>query len=218
MISHHPHPDLLADCARGALNSGAALVVATHVHSCAVCREETSFLERVGGALLYDETPVSLSGDAFERALKRLDLPEPAVRTKLDPQLPPYLDRFAIARPLRSQKIGRRLWVTPNIWFASVTADPSDSACTYLVYARPRTRLSLHTHVGREFTTVLHGAFRDGGSEYRPGDFAEADGAILHAPAVTAESDCLCLISADAPMHLTGRVARAIQAMTGRFY
>src|SRR5262249_19961536 len=162
----HPSPEILGDCARGALNAGATLVVATHVNACAICQEEVSFLERVGGVLLQDETPVSLSGDAFERALRRIDRQAQVAGKSPEQQLAAYLDRFAIAGPLRSQTIGRRLWVTPNIWFAPVAADTSDNARTYLVYGRPNTRLSLHTHTGREFTTVLHGAFRDGGSVF----------------------------------------------------
>ena len=43
-------------------------------------------------------------------------------------------------------------------------------------------------------------------------------GAGGSAPAVTAQSECLCVISADAPMQLHGHIARLIQAVTGRLY
>jgi putative transcriptional regulator len=218
MITHHPTPELLADYARGALKSGASLIAATHIHNCVVCREEIGFLERVGGILLHDEMPTSLSEDALRNVLKRIDQQKRVDEISAERRIPKYLDRFAIAEPLWSQKIGRRMWVTPNIWFAPVGDQVSDSTRTYLLYARPNTKLSQHTHAGREFTVVLHGAFRDGDDLFGPGDFAETDGAILHSPTATDESDCLCLISADAPMRLTNPIARAIQTVTGRFY
>ena len=46
----------------------------------------------------------------------------------------------------------------------------------------------------------------------------ETDDTITHAPAVTAEDACLCLISADAPMRLKGQPARFIQALAGTLY
>ncbi len=217
MIIHHPATEVLSDYARGALNAGAALVVATHVQACTVCREEVGFLECIGGIVLQDEASVALSDGAFRNVLNRIA--QRAVNGKgVERQAPSYLDRFAISQQLRSRKIGRRLWVTPNIWFAPVGEGAPNEARTYLLYARPNTRLSQHTHAGREFTIVLHGAFRDGGGLFGPGDFAETDDAILHSPTVTDESDCLCLISADAPMRLTNPIARVIQTLTGSFY
>ncbi|HEY0299793.1 MAG TPA: ChrR family anti-sigma-E factor [Rhizomicrobium sp.] len=218
MISHHPSPEVLADCARGALNAGATLVVAAHIDLCAGCREEVGLWEHVGGVVLQDEIPASLSESALQNALNRLDR-QTHVAEKFPPRrLPGYLDRFVVPQSLRSQDVGRRLWVTPNIWFAPVAARTPDSGRTYLMYARPNTKLSLHTHAGREFTTVLHGAFRDGLGLFGPGDFAETDDDILHAPTVTGDMDCLCLISAEAPMRLTNPIARAIQVLTGTFY
>lgn len=218
MISHHPTPELLADCARGALDAGATLVVAAHIHACAVCREETALWESVGGALLQEETPALLSDDAFARVVSRLDAPEPVAVRREKKELPGHLDSFSIPKPLRALRFGRRLWVTPNIWFAPIVSLSEDAARTYLVYAKPNTKLSKHTHTGREFTVVLHGAFRDDSGLYGPGDFAETDDTILHTPVVTGDSDCLCFISADAPMRLTNPIARAIQVLTGRVY
>src|ERR1700749_2437314 len=120
MISHHPSPELLADCTRGALDAGATLVVATHVHGCAVCRKEVGLLESVGGILLDQEAPAALSENALESALARIDQQGSPYSKAPKGGLPRYLERFAISGPLEQQKMGRRLWVTPNIWFASI--------------------------------------------------------------------------------------------------
>lgn len=216
MISHHPPPDILADSARGALDYGAMLVVAAHVHACAVCRAELALWENIGGALLEDEEPQPMDANAFERAVARIASIKPAPARKTS--LPKYLEAFSIPAPLRGQSFGRRLWVTPNIWFTSVVKPAESGSLTYLVHAGPNTKLSLHTHVGREMTVVLHGSFRDGTGLYCAGDFADVDGDVTHSPAVTGDQDCLCLINADAPMQLSNPIARLIQALTGHFY
>ena len=119
---------------------------------------------------------------------------------------------------LASQTIGRRRWVTPTIWFAPIIMPWQSAARTYLVYAGANTVLAEHTHSGREFTHVIKGAFADGSGRYDEGDFAYTDETITHTPTVTRDSGCLCLISSDAPMRLTGLPARMIQRMIGTPY
>jgi putative transcriptional regulator len=220
MTGHHPSPEILAEYASGALHAGAALVVACHIEGCAVCRSEVRLWEDVAGVLLEDSVPQALADDALARMLARLDEQESAV---IAPAMPDFLRRFELPGPLKSHKIGRRRRVTPNIWFAPVELPGqrlSDRAAprTYLVYANRNTMLAEHTHVGREFTQVITGAFADNGGLYSQGDFACTDEGIMHTPGVTQDAECLCLISADAPMRLTGFAARFIQTVTGTLY
>jgi putative transcriptional regulator len=91
-------------------------------------------------------------------------------------------------------------------------------ARTYLVYATRNTALAEHTHRGREFTHVIAGAFADPTGRYGAGDFALTDETVTHNPTVTMEAECLCLISADAPMRLSGLAARFLQTATGTLY
>jgi putative transcriptional regulator len=215
MTQHHPSPEILAEYASGALHAGAMLVVACHIESCAVCRSEATLWEGVAGALLETSAPAQLSDGALERMLARLDAAEPQ---PIRPVVPDFLNRFDLPASLKAQKIGRRRRVTPNIWFAPVEISSQGLARTYLVYAARNTALAEHSHAGREFTHVLAGAFADGGGRYAEGDFACTDEVVTHTPAVTQESECLCLISADAPMRLTGLSARIIQSLTGTLY
>ncbi len=87
--------------------------------------------------------------------------------------------------PLKGRRIGARRRITPNIWFAPVDMPDQGSARTYLVYANRDTVLAEHTHVGREFTHVITGAFTDNGGRYDKGDFACTDEAVTHTPGVT---------------------------------
>jgi putative transcriptional regulator len=215
MTCHHPSPDILAEYASGALHAGAALVIACHLEVCAVCRSEVVLWESVAGTMLEDSAPQALSDGALERMLARLDEEEAIAAF---PAIPDFLERFDLPGPLKSHRIGRRRRVTPNIWFAPVELPGPGLARTYLVYANRNTVLAEHRHVGREFTQVITGAFVDNGGRYDRGDFACTDEAIIHTPGVTQEAECLCLISADAPMRLTGFAARLIQTVTGTLY
>jgi putative transcriptional regulator len=215
MTQHHPSPEILAQYASGALHAGAMLVVACHIESCAVCRGEVALWEGAAGALLETSTPALMSDGALERMLARLDADEPQT---VRHAIPDFLARFDLPAHLTAQKIGRRRRVTPNIWFAPVEMPGQGAPRTYLVYAGRNTALAEHTHAGREFTHVLAGAFTDSSGRYAKGDFACTDEAVTHTPAVTEESECLCLISADGPMRLTGLAARIIQGLTGTLY
>jgi putative transcriptional regulator len=160
---------------------------------------------------------VTLANDALARTLARIERHD-ATRERAARKLPDFLERFSVPAALRDQEIGARLWLTPSIWFAPMAIEPGSQSRTYLVYARKDTSLPVHTHRGREFTAVLHGSFRDGLETFGKGDFEEADESLSHAPAVTAETDCLCVISADAPMLLKGRIARMVQSLSGTLY
>jgi putative transcriptional regulator len=212
MTRHHPDPEILAEYAAGHLHRGAMLVIACHLESCVLCRQEAGLWESVGGALLEDSAAMEMSDGALARTMARLEEPEAA-----SPALPSFLARFEIPKHLAAQKIGRRRFVTPAIWFAPVEAGDGE-ARTYLVYAKPGTVLAEHSHRGREFTQVLAGAFSDATGIYDKGDFALTDDALSHTPAVTGASECLCLISAEAPMRLKSLPARILQAMTGSHY
>jgi putative transcriptional regulator len=214
MIRHHPSPDVLSDYARGALPAGLKLVVSCHLHSCEVCRREVAVWENAGGALLLAAAPVALADDALAKALARIDGAEPAQRPAK--HLPEFLKRFPVPPPLQGQDIGSQLWLTPSIWFAPVRFPAGCQGRTYLVYGKENTVLPEHTHRGREYTSVLCGSYSDGTGTFAEGDFEEVDGSLSHAPA--AQSECLCVISADAPMLLHGRIARMVQAVTGNLY
>lgn len=58
---HHPDSALLMEYASGSLREPVALLIATHLALCPQCRAESHRLETVGGALLEEATPTSMS-------------------------------------------------------------------------------------------------------------------------------------------------------------
>jgi putative transcriptional regulator len=216
MIRHHPSGDLLSSYAAGGLNAGAALVVGSHVEVCTVCRDEIALLNGLGGLMLAKLDPAALSEGALERALKRLG--DERAPQRAPAPLPRFLNGFAIPKRVQSQEIGARLWLAPGIWFAPVQAEGKTETCTYLVYGAKNRILPRHTHVGRELTVVLKGAYSDDLGRFAAGDFAEADDTLSHAQIVSADGECLCLISSDGPMKPEAFTARLVQSFAGHRY
>ena len=218
MIHHHPSGDILSAYASGALNEGPALVVACHIDGCGQCRRKLGVWNGLGGALLEKTAPLALREGALDQALRAIAETNELAKPAKSPEPPPFLARFDLPERVRRQSIGSRRWLTPNIWFAPINAARRSESCTYLVYGRKNTLLPRHTHVNREFTAVLSGGYRDTLGAFDAGDFVETDPTILHAPGVTDDAECLCLIDSDGPMKVEGFVARLVQLYAGRRY
>lgn len=210
MIVHHPSNEMLSAYASGALVPGEGLVVACHLERCALCAQTVADFESLGGCLLEKTQSEALSEGALARVLAAIDRPG-AMAEERNASVPGYLARFDLPQTLRRQTIGPRQWLTPSIWFAPVNLSPRASARTYLVYGRKNTSLPRHTHAGRELTAVLAGGYRDTLGDFDAGDFVETDETVLHAPSVTTDDACLCLITSDGPMKLRGFLARLVQ-------
>jgi putative transcriptional regulator len=62
---------------------------------------------------------------------------------------------------------------------------------------------------------VLKGAYRDGDVLYGPGDFASNDETVEHQPRITADGECVCLISAEGALVPRDWVGRFFQPFVG---
>jgi len=205
--TRHPEDSLLMAYAAGSLPEAAALVVATHMAYCPLCRAEVGRFEAVGGALLDDASPAEVDSGALDAVLARLDGREPA---------PAPAPAFAqgTPRPLRDYLGGtleevkwRRL--IPGVRQAPIAvADPA--ARLGLLKIKAGSGVPVHTHEGGELTLVLRGWFTDSTGAYRPGDFAYADDELTHRPIAGEGDDCICLALNEGPMRLTGPVGRLL--------
>jgi len=194
--NRHPSEDLMLDYARGAIDAGRALVLATHLHACPACRAAVRLGEAVGGALVDALEPAELAHDALARAMARIDLPAPA--TTPAPRAPHDWIKVP-AEVMLAAKRNRR-WAAPGVWVAPVTRDRRTGARSYLLGIGPGIAVPRHTHRGLELVCVLKGAYRDRGEVYGPGDFAESDEDIEHRPHVTMDGECVCFAAADNPL------------------
>jgi putative transcriptional regulator len=205
----HPSEDLIFDFARGALEPGRGLVLATHLIACPDCRATARLAEAVGGALIDQLEPAALAPDALTSALARLDRPAP-VATK-SPAAPD--DWIRVPPEVRLAARRNRRWAAPGVWVAPVTRDRRTGARSYLLGIGPGIAVPRHTHRGLELVCVLKGAYHDRGEIYGPGDFAESDEAIEHRPQVTMDGECVCFAAADNALVARDLIGRLMQPL-----
>jgi putative transcriptional regulator len=186
MINHHPSEATLAAYAAGTLPQPLALVAATHLGRCAVCRQALAALETTGGAMLEDLRPVSLSVGALDQLLGRLDEAVPPPPPVLNPDLPAPLNRVAFARwwPIGMGVRYRPFPASPTAWGG-------------LLFAQSGRSLPRHGHKGLELTCILSGAFVDGSGTYAAGDLAEPVTDHDQPPVVIGPDPCLCVIASE---------------------
>jgi putative transcriptional regulator len=216
MIRHHPDDALFMAHAAGRLNSGQALLLAVHAEACPQCRERMRGFNALGGALLDQIEPAALSADALSRTLAALDAPAPRATHRPTP-----LRRAALPggrpwpRAMDACAIGPWRWMAPGMRFSRVKLPWDAQANVILLRIGAGKLLANHTHSDTELTQVLHGSFHDGRALFSAGDFDEADGSILHQPAVEAGGECVCLAAVDGRLLFESRIARVFGSMMG---
>ena len=215
MIRHHPEDALLLACAGGSLDTGSALLVESHLETCARCRRAVRGFEQVGGRLLEAEEERALDDGALARVLSRLDRPvsvppPPVVRPK--PRLPEGADW---PRALRHCRVSRWRPLGPGMRWSRVTVPHDPSANVLLLRIGAGKCLPRHTHTGTELTQVLLGSFDDGRAVFGPGDFDAADTDVLHQPVVQARGECICLAAVEGRLVFESWLARVASAVVG---
>ncbi|WP_019646367.1 ChrR family anti-sigma-E factor [Novispirillum itersonii] len=209
----HPPEELLLAYAAGSLEEASALLVACHLTLCPACRRLAGQAEAVGGSLLEELAPASLSDGALAAVLGRLGpvsaTARPAVRQAPARPQPPRPG--LLPRPLRDY-VGADSAALP--WkrlpggLEQVPVVTRTDARARLYRIAPGMGVPEHSHGGLEMTLVLAGGFSDGHGHYGPGDVAVmADGGI-HRPVADAGDPCLCLAVTTAPLRLTGLIGR----------
>ena len=214
--------DLLLAHAAGRLPEPVGLVVATHLALAPERQSTYREYEALGGAMLEDLRPASLSDGAFDRLLARLDdegdpiqvsagRPGRAKSRRASNKHEAAAVDASIPAPLRDY-IGGRLDDLPWKHYGAVSeASLSLDETTYrtrLIVLKAGRAVPKHTHDGQEITVVLKGAFNDGIGRYGRGDISIADAHVDHQPMAEASEDCLCLTVTDAPLRLTGTFSR----------
>ncbi len=208
---YHPGEDLLWDYYRGAMTPGLALVVRTHLEMCGECRADMALFDGIGAALMADVEGVAMTETALDLALARIERPEaetPVVAKAV--RKPAFLEGFELPETLKSVAVKDRYWAVPGVWMAPIDVGEAPRGTkTYLMFVKAGMTMPQHTHRGVETTVVLKGRFSDHNGDYRVGDMAVCTSEDSHAPAISTEEDCLCLVWQDGaiiPQTWLGRV------------
>lgn len=220
MNNRHPDDELLLAWVAGSLEPAPALVVEAHVEHCARCRSTVSTLEAAGGVLLDQIEPIDLEVGAFSRTLARIDATPQAARPvasrgRAEAARPDLPGGLRWPRSLRGCRIGPWRRIGPGMRWSRVLVPGHPGANAFLLRMAAGKTLAAHTHGGRELTLVMHGAFDDGRAVWRAGDFDATDEGIHHRPVVTAEGECICLVSVEGRVRFDGWIARRLGAWMG---
>ncbi len=187
LINHHPSDTTLASYAAGTLPEALAMVTATHLSFCPVCRDGVTMAEAVGGSVLDDLPPVAMSDDALARVLARGDLPQVSVVTAVR--------EAGLPAPLKYCNFGRSRLVAPGLRWRPMRTN--GRAWGGLLVAQPGRLFPRHEHIGLELTCVLQGSFIDANGHYGAGDLAEPEGDHDPPPRIDSDEPCVCVIATE---------------------
>lgn len=190
MIVHHPDEALLVSYASGAADEAMSLILATHLHYCALCRISVAQMESIGGNLLEDLKPAPLAGSALSNTLAKLDQVKPYERPRRAPSrddTPGVLRSYlgGDLQAVRWRKMGPRLSYAPLLRQGKVVAR--------LLRGIPGADSGIHTHTGPEYTLVLRGGYSDATGSYAPGDLQVMEAGARHNPVADPGEDCINL-------------------------
>jgi putative transcriptional regulator len=200
---------MLAAFAAGVTDLGERVAIATHLASCARCRDWVRAMECVGGETLAALAPTPIGDGALARTLARLDKPDAGATGPLPlpsagaiPGLPEFVRRY---------RFGEWRWVAPSVSLRPIRLPEASETRVFLLKSGPGTTMLQHSHSGVELTCVLQGAFTHEGGRYGPGDFDIGDETIDHRPIVDAAQDCVCLVAMRGKLRLEGLIGRIMQ-------
>ena len=190
MIAHHPDDALLMAYASGTADEATALIIATHLHYCAICRVKSAQLETIGGSLLEEIAPQAMAAGALEATLAKLDQVKPYERPRraLSRDGTPGVLRSYLGgdlRDVRWRQMGPRLAYAPLFC--------RDGVAVRLLRGVPGADSGSHRHQGLEFTLVLQGGYTDVTGSYAPGDLQVMEAGAHHNPVADPGEDCINL-------------------------
>jgi putative transcriptional regulator len=191
-IARHPDDSTLLSYAAGSLPGALAVVAASHVAVCPLCRGEVAAMELVGGALLDD-----LPGAPLRRSMPAA--PDARLRR---PATPPRPVSAEVPEPL-ARLVGADLdavrwrWISPGLWVRRVPVGRDGQL--NLIKGAPGAAVAEHGHDGSELTMVLRGTLSDSTGEYVAGDVCDLDESVEHAPVAGADG-CICAVAQEHPV------------------
>jgi putative transcriptional regulator len=203
-INHHPSDATLAAFAAATLDEGCAVVVASHLDGCPLCRRAVRGFEELRGAALQNTAPVAMAPDALQRAIA-------AVSSEAPPAGQSEGDATQWPQPLASYPMGAWRWIGPGVHWRRVDVPSTAGTRVFMLRAAPGIRMPSHRHSGIEWTSVLQGAFRHQYGVYGVGDFDEADETVEHWPVIEDGAECICLVALQGEIQLKSWVGRLIQ-------
>ncbi|MDP5254893.1 MULTISPECIES: ChrR family anti-sigma-E factor [unclassified Vibrio] len=229
-MNNHPQSLMLRAYASGDIDEATALIVATHLESCAECRAQVKAFEQEFAQAAFDTDAclASLNTDDEQNTLCWQDMFDEIVDQPVAAQSAPVKSHFDIdvngqtfSLPPALQSIRPYIGKWRNFGGKVMSAKidlGGEHSPMNLLYIAPGVTIPRHTHQGIESTLILHGGFSDEDGHYHQGDMMVRDASIEHSPKTSELEDCLCLTVLTERMVFTQGIARVFNWLGNRVF
>ncbi len=205
---------LLLDYATGALSRPLEILVETHLAMNEKSSRSMHMLMQLGGILLEDSEPVSLSEGAMQQVMAQLD--------QFDSETNGMFLRFSahsewLPHPVASyvpKPSCKQSWRRAGIGILETDINFGEGGGKAKIYRiAPGTAVPIHSHTGAEVTLVLAGGFTDETGSYGPGDIAIQEAGSEHQPVADDDGECVVFAVNEGDIKLTGPIGRVLNLL-----
>ena len=205
---------LLIDYASGSLPLALEVLVESHISMNPSSARSIRMLLQIGGALMENSDPISMSEGSFERLMDEIDggqQNEEAAKSDVSN------DNGKLPLPLRnfvSEATFPKNWRRIGFGLSEQTVDFGDEFGNAKLYRiAPGCGVPSHSHDGNEVSLVLAGGFTDEYGSYGPGDISIQETGAVHKPVADADGECIVLAVNEGTIVLTGTVGRLLNML-----
>ena len=217
---------LLLDYVTGALDRPLEILVETHISLNSQSAKQLRMLMQLGGVLLEECEPVSLSEGALDAVMREIsdledaDTHNQASATSTQDNIvsftPPSnaTSTTHLPRPLADyipdlscDKSWRR--ISKGLSQCRITFNGTEVEANIYRIA-PGTAIPVHSHEGTEVTLVLAGGFTDETGAFGPGDIAIQETGATHKPVADDDGECIVFAINEGNIRLANPIGRVL--------
>ena len=217
---------LLLDYVTGALDRPLEILVETHISLNSQSAKQLRMLMQLGGVLLEECEPVSLSEGALNAVMREIsdledaDTHNQASATSTQDNIvsftPPSnaTSTTHLPRPLADyipdlscDKSWRR--ISKGLSQCRITFNGTEVEANIYRIA-PGTAIPVHSHEGTEVTLVLAGGFTDETGAFGPGDIAIQETGATHKPVADDDGECIVFAINEGNIRLANPIGRVL--------
>lgn len=219
---------LLLDYATGVLESPLEILVETHISLNASSARQLRMLMQLGGILLEECEPISLSEGALEAVMAEIEALDEEDKQAENKRVAGQDNVIAfqplakeqdktianLPRPLADyipdlscDKSWRR--ISKGLSQCRIQFNGSDVEANIYRIA-PGTSIPVHSHEGTEVTLVLAGGFTDETGTFGPGDIAIQETGATHKPVADDDGECIVFAINEGNIRLANPIGRVL--------
>lgn len=213
---------LLLDYAAGVLESPLEILVETHISLNAASAKQLRMLMQLGGILLEECEPVSLSEGALDAVMAEIARGEVDEQTAKQDNVVVFTPSHEakdvtvahLPRPLADyipdlscDKSWRK--ISKGLSQCRIQFDGTDVEANIYRIA-PGTSIPVHSHEGTEVTLVLSGGFTDETGAFGPGDIAIQETGATHKPVADDDGECIVFAINEGNIRLASPIGRVL--------